>query len=269
MKSGLLLLLLIGICNQAGAKVEGELGQILKDFSYKESLPAPLKSTESALVFASYAKINFYLGQEKKQFLQTRAEISISNPSTYDGTTFSGEPSSGTNMNQFFDGAASYNYNLGENYFMGAGLGFHYWDRFLNGGSGYREIYSWAYYLLTLGGRFRINENWDCGLQTSFKQMFAGTIYIIFSETVESGDNTSLSLGNRGGYLIEIPLSYKFSDSKVKLALTPFYAYSEIGASDVKYNATPTNKGKLGNIQEPSSKTQEIGLQVGLNFPFE
>lgn len=263
------LFLSIFVCLPLASAMEAEVGYSFKSFDYKEDLPAPLKSTESAVVLAPYGQLKFFTSEDVRSYFLLNAELAVYAQSKYDGTNFSGEPAAGNNTHHFFDTSADYYLQVVENFYLIGGLGYHYWDRFLSGGSGYREIYSWGYYNLGIAYRHAFSNRLEFAPEFMLRQMFMGNIYIIFSETVENGDNTSLPLGNKLGYFLKFPVHYQFAESVVKLAIKPFYAFSQIGSSEIKYNSTPTANGRLGNIQEPSSRTHEFGVQVGLSFPLQ
>jgi hypothetical protein len=93
--------------------------------------------------------------------------------------------------------------------------------------------------------------------------MFAGQIVIIFSETVVNGDDNSLALGNRSGYKLQSPFEVSLRP-QLNLLISPWYEYSEIGESNFEFNQTV---GQF--IQEPSSKTIQMGIAAGLTYQFE
>ena len=239
-----------------------------RNFDYREDLRAPLKSTEKADVFAPFVKVQLPVTSLQQSFVQLYGEMSGNVNSHFDGTTQLGTPVTDTNTLAFADFDALFFWNLAPEFFVQAGAGYHYWNRFLSGGAGYREIYSWFYAPIGVLYQRHVSNNLSVGVDLTYRLMFQGQIKVIFSETVTSGNDSNLTLGDRPGYRLAIPLEYSFDNSKLGLQLSPWYEYSEIGASEYTYNSTPTTTGPLGYIQEPSSKTQQMGLMLGMTAEF-
>lgn len=239
-----------------------------RDFDYREDPRPPLKSTEHATFFAPYVRGKFGVPSLQESFVSLLGEISGNVSSTFDGTDLDGNSVKATNALSFADVEASFYWNVAPDFFVQAGLGYHYWNRFLSGNSGYREIYTW--YVVPLGILYqtRISDRIRLGVDLTYRLMFQGQMELIFSETVTNGDDTTFTLGDRPGYKLQVPLEYDFEASNFGMALTPWYEFSEIGASDSKYNSTPTTNGPLGNVHEPASQTQQYGLQIGAKFRF-
>ncbi len=251
---------------------EFNLGFNFKSFEYIESQTPPLRSEERAQVFMP--SISGLWGRGKLQW-GARLEGLFNFNSQFTGTTFSGADVRGTNQHSIWEAEALLNYQLLENYKALFGFGYHYWDRFLNGEKGYREIYTW--YFLKLGlevSCYKINS-FEFLARVSLRQMLMGKINIIFSETYSGGDDTELDLGNKMGYQFEFPIRWQWPSQNQKLPsgsdqeptrrgieATPWYAYSEIGESNIKYNSTQLSSGVLGSIREPASRTQELGIRL-------
>ncbi len=240
-----------------------------RNFDYEEDLRAPLKSSEKSNFFAPFIKANLGLPNLGESFISLSAEYSGNINSTFDGTDLNGVPVKDNNALSFTDIEGLFYWNFSPGFFAQAGLGYHYWNRFLSGGSGYREIYTWYYMPIGILYRQQINPQFRIGVDFTYRLMFQGQIDIIFSETVTNGNDTTLTLGNRNGYKLQFPMQYLFTGTRFSAAVTPWYQYSEIGESDFKYNSTPkSGGGALGYIQEPSSKTQEYGVVLGVAAGF-
>lgn len=248
----------------SGAVTELIAGVNYKSFDYKEELRAPLKSTEKAEFFAPFVQVRLPIPSLAQSFVQLSGEMSGNVNSHFDGTTQSGVPVTDTNTLSFADFDALFYWNFAPEFFLQAGFGYHYWNRFLSGGAGYREIYTWYYIPIGILYQHQVSNSFSVGVDLTYRMMFQGQIKVIFSETVTNGDDTDLTLGDRPGYRLQIPLRYAFEGTDFGVLLAPWYEFSEIGASDFKHNSTPTTNGALGFIQEPASKTIQFGLQIGM-----
>jgi len=256
------------IFQAARAETEILAGVNYRSFDYKEDLRAPLKSTEKADFFAPFIKARLPIQSLAQSYVQLSGEMSGNVNSFFDGTTQSGTPVTDTNTLAFADFDAIFFWNLAPEFYLQAGLGYHHWNRFLSGGVGYREIYTWYYMPLGVLYQRQISNSVKFGIDLTYRLMFQGQIKVIFSETVTTGDDTTLTLGNRPGYRLQVPLEYSFDNSKMGMVVAPWYEYSEIGASEFQYNSTPTSSGALGYIQEPASKTQQMGILLALTVKF-
>jgi hypothetical protein len=238
-------------------RFELSAGINVTSFDYKEELDAPLKSTEKGTFFIPFVQGKLFFHNLNESYLKFFGEYSGNVVSTYDGSTELGVPVKGTNDHAFFEFETDFYWAVIDNLYLYSGVGFRYWNRFLNGGSGYREIYTWGYLPVGIRLDLPISETFLLGIDVSARMMFGGKIQVIFSETVTNGDDTELTLGNKAGYKIQIPMKYQPSQSNFNYQLTPWYEASQIGASDVRYNAT-----KASLIQEPASKTVQFGAAI-------
>jgi hypothetical protein len=239
-----------------------------KSFDYKEELRSPFKSTEKANFFAPFVNLKIPVPNLGESYVQLSGEFSGNVNSHFDGTTQSGIPVTDTNVLSFTDFDSLFFWNIAPELFVQLGLGHHMWNRFLSGGSGYREIYTWYYLPIGIFYQHRVNEQLRIGADITYRLMYQGEIKVIFSETVSTGDDTTLTLGNRPGYRFMFPVEYSFAGSQFGALVAPWYEASEIGESDYKYNSTPTSSGTLGYIQEPASKTQQYGIVLGMTARF-
>lgn len=240
------------------------LGVNVYSFDYKESLSEPLKSTEKATVTTLTLGEKVPITGWGRSYLNLEAEASPSTKSHFDGTTQSGTPVTDTDELSFFRGEADLSIQAADNFFFYTGVGWRYWNRFLNGGSGYREIYTWGYW--PVGFRWELpspSAQLTWALDASYRMMWGGQIKVIFSETVINGDDTTLTLGNRPGYKLQMPFRFALSSNRIAVLVSPWWESSEIGESDVKYNATMASY-----IQEPSSRTTQMGVASAFAFSF-
>lgn len=253
-------------------KVVGGL-QIFQ-FDYKEKIPyneildVQLRSEEFATAFAPYVQLQRDLPRWGNSFFWSELVATSAN-SNFTGTTMTGAPSSSTNVQIFVRGEADLYVELQPQIFGYFGLSYQYWNRFLSGGTGYREIYTWWVFPVGLRFEKQISSKWHWAFDVSYRTMFGGEILIIFSETVVNGDDTLLTLGNRPGYKVQSPFEMKI-DSNLGLVINPWYEYSEIGASNFKFNRTvKTPDSPEGSfIQEPASRTVQIGVTTGVTYQF-
>ncbi len=252
----------------SAAETQVAAGVNYHSFDYREELRAPFKSTEKANFFSPFVKLKVPLPNLGASFLSFSGELSGNVNSQFDGTTQTGVAVTDTNVLSFSEVEGSFFWNFAPELFFQAGLGYHYWNRFLSGGSGYREIYTWYYLPLGILYQHKVSDQVRIGVDVTYRLMFQGEIKVIFSETVSTGEDSTMTLGSRPGYKIQFPIEYSFAGSSLGYVFTPWYEAFEIGESDYKYNSTPTSSGVLGYIQEPSSKTQQYGLTMGLTARF-
>lgn len=261
--------LVVGFCLMLSAASSRAATEILagvnyRSFDYKEDLRAPLKSTEKADFFAPFVQVRLPIPSLAQSFVQLSGEMSGNVNSHFDGTTQSGVPVKDSNTLSFADFDALFFWNFAPQFFLQGGIGYHYWNRYLSGGAGYREIYTWFYMPIGILYQHQVSNNFSVSVDLTYRLTFQGEIKVIFSETVSSGDDTTLTLGDRPGYRLSVPLRYAFEGTNFGMTVAPWYEFSEIGASEFKFNSTPTSSGPLGYIQEPASKTNQTGLQLGM-----
>lgn len=250
--------------SKANSLYEGIFGLNVTSFDYKEELVAPLKSTEKGTFFIPYVQGKVFFPRLQKSYFNGEFEFSGRVESDFDGSTQLGTPIQGKNNHVLFRLEADFYWNLTENFFVYSGYGYRYWDRFLSGGTGYREIYTWGYIPLGALIEFPLSEQVQIGVDFAYLIMRNGKLKVIFSETVINGDDTELTLGNKPGYRLRLPIDFlQASKGPYSFQVTPWYELSEIGESDEKYNST-----MAGQIKEPASKTIQYGLILGLKVRF-
>ncbi|MFA6434034.1 MAG: hypothetical protein WCW52_05005 [Elusimicrobiales bacterium] len=236
------------------------------NFDYKETVPAPLKSTEKGWVPGILLKYGYH----KKRMLAALSVEAGGGDTNYDGTTQAGVPVTGTTGNSFTDGSAVVGYVLpaGAVRLTGyAGIGRRTWERTLGAGtaSEYLETYSWNYYPVGLRADFRSGEKFSIGLDACVKIMTGGEIVIGFARMGADSDLT-LKLGNKTGYRFSAPIEYARSE-KWFFLLTPWYEHSAIGQSNTGA-VTIMGGTPYATAYEPASNTIMYGINAGFVYKF-
>lgn len=243
-------------------------GMQVINFDYQEDLILPKKSHENGT--------NVYFAYDVKgdigvDFVQINGDFTFFGTSQYDGSTLSNStvvPVTATDEHIFHRHEANYFFKINDSFFLTAGLGYRYWKRFLSYGTGYTEHYSWFY--TPLGIYIGLTDPRDLtklnyGLEMSLRPTFGGKILVQFSDRIANGQDTTLNLGARTGYRIKAPVSIPFNDYHLHLSVAPWFEFSQIGESNSAYNSTP---GIEGNIVEPASVTQQLGVELLVKFLF-
>ena len=239
-------------------------GFVPTNFDYREDMPPPDKSIETGTFtqFAGGLKISSTQMAGFKSHFLGYFEYGSQVQTTYEGTVLqTGAPAYATDYHNLLRLEANYYFGVHPNVAFHAGYAYRSWKRYLAYGSGYVETYTWSY--LPLGVYFH-NEigPFEYGVDLTFLVMMAGQIEIVFSENVTGGNDTTLTLGNKNGYRISFPVSYAIAE-QISLQVKPWYEFTEIGQSDRKFNSTPSINSY---IYEPSSKTKQMGLYLGLSI---
>jgi len=230
-------------------------------FDYKEDITPPHKSSDYGWLPGIYGSME-YRGESR---LYARLYGSYAaGDITYDGSTQAGMP---LNLSDERERLYLLEGNLGwiavsdgkVSVIPYLGYGYFYWER----GQGrktatftdYREDYYWHYIPVGIRIDYRAGDKWDMGVNAAAHIMFGGQMTARFAE-VGLGNDLTFDLGNRTGYLLEVPVAYRFSPEWA-LVGTPWYKYSEIGQSDI-----------VGGFYEPASRTHQYGIKIGLSHPF-
>lgn len=145
-----------------------------------------------------------------------------------------------------------------------AGFAGHSWDRFLAYGTGYRERYTWTNFTFGAGVLAFQADNFRLWVEGAVRPVWTTQMKVIFSETVQSGQDTTLILGPRLGYLIRAPFEWEFSPART-LTVSGFYEEIRMGGSGTVSNSTP---GLGGTIREPDSKLRQSGFSAVLGIWF-
>jgi len=238
-------------------------GVNVTSFDYEEELAAPLKSTEKGTFFIPYVQGKVFVPGLNRSFFNLEIEYSGRVQSLYDGSDRFGAPIVVTNNHVFFRAETDFYWNFRPYFYIFAGYGYRYWDRYLSSGTGYKEIYTWGYYPVGLLYEVPISDQFSFGVDLTYVVMTDGKLKVIFSETVSGGDDTDLTLGNKPGYRIRFPLQFHPAQSRFSYQIMPWYEGSEIGASEFVFNATIG-----GPIKEPASRTIQYGILLGLKAQF-
>lgn len=266
---GILILLVaasaLAVPGVAQARVDLGLGTNLTYFMYQESLAPPQKSTETAAfpTFLLDARI-FFLGES---YMRMRGETARNMGSVYDGSdlhTLAAVQS--VNVFDLDDMMIELGFSFADRYTVFAGYGYRAWNRHLSGTPGYRELYSWFY--MPIGARARIyrDAQFDVSLEAAVRPTTKSKIQVITSETYTNGQDSEMSLGNKIGYRLATPASWRFHPSW-SLSVSPWYEHSELGESAWVSNPTFDPSGS-GIIREPASKTDQFGCEAMLVFSF-
>ncbi len=249
----------------ASAKVaEVAVGTRYTSFHYKEILTAPAKSTETVTYPSLLAEGRVFIAP--KTFFQFSYEDAQKVNSNYDGASLTtGAPVTGTNPISFNTMELSGYFAVTDFLSLYAAYGMRKWNRFLSGGTGYREIYTWNY--LSLGAQYwmALSPALDFGVDLCLRQPSGGKIKVITSETFSGGEDSTMNLGAKTGYRLALPFIWHVD--RVSVTGAPFYEISKIGQSNVVTNATLAPTPGTG-IQEPSSETVQYGVELTLAVGF-
>lgn len=143
------------------------------------------------------------------------------------------------------------------------GYGYHSWDRNITGSGGYLEKYSWSYIPVGYRNEYKIDDKWDGAVDIEVKFMFHGRMK---ASGLEPIDPFQVNLGNKPGFKIEAPFSYKMN-SQWSMILTPWYEYSAIKQSNTV--SLTSDRVPIGYIAyEPNSNTHQYGLDIGVVYKF-
>jgi len=249
-----------------------EMGMMFHHFDYEEDLPAPLKSTEDGWL------PGFYVGwdRNRKNALYTKLYMEISSGDvTYDGTTQTGEPVhfSVDNTQFLFRGEFNLGYNFpvspNLSFIPYIGYGYRYWSRgqakVTQAYQSYSESYRWHYLPVGIKADFNPGGPVSVAPNIGLRIMFYGTMTAYFSDLDHRYSNPEFDLGNEVGWYAEVPVKIKLS-RMWSLVVKPWYEHSKIGKSD---DVDVWYRGQYeGTYYEPSSKTVQYGINVGLVYTY-
>lgn len=242
--------------------LELNIGSAITHFKYQE-LCTPSDS-ETAMYNSLLAEGKFYL-PGYWSFIGARYESASTN-SNYQGAFLSNnQPVSSTDKLKFTDYAVTFNLALSENVYLYAGYGRHIWDRFLSGGAGYREIYSWDYTPAGVTAWYWKSAEMEMGVDLGLKPMSHGKINVITSQTIAGGQDSTATLGDKTGYKVALPFIYMLGSFVFKT--TPWFEHFEIGESNTITNTTLFQTAPHLGL-EPDSETYIWGLDLSLGIRF-
>jgi tetratricopeptide (TPR) repeat protein len=233
-------------------------------FDYKEDFTPPLKSTETGWI--PQVRLGYSYMADDRFYFRAFGEASVAVDDTdYDGSTMGGVPLKGTTRNDFarleMNTGYSYKGDLPFSITPYAGVGYRYWKRDI----GYNEFYSWWYLPVGVKILYPVAERFSVGLNASVNFMFDGLMTISYKDDTVA--NTTVRLGDRLGYLVELPVSWR-PRAHWAFTVTPWYEYSEIGESPWEpfYYADGTYTGLV--VREPSSRTHVYGVRLSTEYLF-
>ncbi|MDQ7780060.1 MAG: autotransporter domain-containing protein [Planctomycetota bacterium] len=246
-----------------------ELGVLYYNFDYAEDIDGPGKSTEEGWLPGLHLGYR-YEGADNGLYGRLLFEWTDWE-TNYDGTTQA--PDYDPVEDQTENTMITVESNIGYTFKPGdlhitpyTGLGYRYWDRDLgNLGNPFSEEYSWWFVPLGVRADWLASEDLTIALDVSVNFMFAGNIAVNLSEADPLFDDEESDLGNKDGWKVELPVTYRF-DEQWALVVTPWYEYSEIGKGDeftVMYGGVPVGIG-----WEPASETEQYGVYLGIEFRF-
>lgn len=146
-----------------------------------------------------------------------------------------------------------YRFNLvnsgGSKYYVGGGLGYHYWDRKMSATQD--EVYDWLYLKVNMGALWQINNNLKIGLEGGYVSAMSPTM-------VAKIESTEIKFDLEGVYSIDlgVPLVYTISPS---WDMTMEVRYERYNIDDSVAS---------GEFYEPRSTTKNIYTKVGMNYKF-
>ncbi len=193
----------------------------------------------------------------------------------YDGQTQSGIPLRTRSDALIMDIAGKYGIDFsnayGRDMSLYFGLGYRYWLRNIHRGiaddgsatAGIAETYRWLYGLAGYQALFQASKKVKMGFDFRYTRMLSAQMDINFLG-YGGYDNTMVTLGNRSGARLSIPL--QISTRRGHFSITPYYELIDIGRSNnvtITSNGTPVTGCNPDPCQlyEPRSETRNIGIE--------
>lgn len=261
--------------DEAPAKSKGtrsvQVGLGYFNYNYREELPAPLKSTENAII--PNIDIVLQATSESGCFVRGILDLGIGN-TIYVGTDSAGNPLTATTQNIMFN----LEFDFGMPFYKGEtgtfsgyfGLGDSLWRRDL---SAYREEYSWLF--LPVGVRYdaKLGPKLEFSADLAAKIPFHGSIKAYLSDISPNYSDGSGLLGtDRIGVRLQLPITYR-SEAFLKWIVTPWFEYSgftrgtDFPVEDNNGNPIVLN-GDAQIAHEPPSQTYRFGLLFSGEYQF-
>jgi hypothetical protein len=248
-----------------------EIGFMYYNFDYKEDLIAPGKSTENGWLPGVYFDYTF----KKKSVIYAKARMKYAAADIeYDGATMGGTPIKYSNQSAKmfkFEADVGYPISITKDFTLipYTGYSYHYWQRgetksVSPSSTWTKEVYQWHNIPVGIKADYDINEKWNLAGSASANFMFYGKMTLFTSERYAGVPDFDFTLGNNIGFYAEMPVTYKFTNNW-SIVVTPWYEYSAFGQSETQYY---TYGGWLYSAYEPSSKTNQYGINLGVNFNF-
>ncbi len=241
-----------------------EIALSYSQYDYKEDFQPPLKSTEMGWI--PQVRLGYSYVADDRFYFRAFGETSVGDDDTdYDGSTMGGVPLKDTTHNDFarleMDFGYTFKGSLPFSITPYTGLGYRYWKRDI----GYNETYSWWYFPVGVKFLYPVNQKFSVGLNASMNIMFEGEMTISYKNDLLA--DTTVKLGNKPGYLLEIPVSWR-PYVNWAFTVTPWYEYSEIGESPWE-PLNYTDGAYTGFVvREPSSRTHQVGIRLSTEYLF-
>jgi hypothetical protein len=139
------------------------------------------------------------------------------------------------------------------------GIGYRYWRRGLADSN--VETYTWWYGSAGVRADWW-RGRWNIAPEAAVRIPFGGNINV---DSPFFG-STDLSLGSRPGYIAQLAVMYRFTGNWVA-RLAGSFEESRIGQSPIQ-NLLVINGVPVLAIQEPSSKTEQITIGIGVTYVY-
>jgi len=239
-------------------------GTGLTFFDYKELLVLPKKSQERGwipYIGMEYQELYPLNHIKLSQLIQMGYGKTLYDGSRMNSVTNEVSPLTGQTTHVFLNLETTFAFQLQHHAAMWEpymGMGYHFWNRRLEGNVPFYEKYTWLCFPLGLRFQVMITPSLVWGGDFSFRPVAFGTmnldrtLYGISSDIV-------FQLGNKAGWKAAFPIAWQ--QNFFILSITPWYAYSAIGESDRKRSVSG---GLLGSVElvEPESSTHQYGVWI-------
>ncbi len=246
-----------------------EMGAKFFYTDYEEDLDPPQKSANSGWLPGMY--LGF--GCRKQNGLYWRLFGSYaSGDLAYDGSDQGGTAIYFSNDPQKFyrlEANVGYAFQAGPRTLIlpYTGYGYRYWKRGEANPSigNYKEEYDWHYLPVGIRIEHAFNARWRVGIAAAANIMFMGRMKASLSELDSGYNDPAFNLGDRIGLCASAPIRYAWAKNWTVTG-TPWYEYTPIGASNLELLTYRGTAKSL--VMEPSSRTNQCGLDLGVEYSF-
>lgn len=230
----------------------------LAGFDYAETVPAPLKSTESGALPGF--KVGFLTEPTDHGWFVSGVFDIHFGTTNFDGTDQTGNPIRAKTSNSIFEFEADAGLLLTKpspsTRLLGySGIGYHFWRRDL---ADYLEDYSWFYFPLGLRFESQASDRVTFGIDIAGTLSFAGRILIYLSDLDPRNRDVDANLGSGLGFRFRLPINFQISEL-VLMNVTPWFQYFPIGEGDP---VQTTISGSAASVNEPASRTYYFGARL-------
>lgn len=235
--------------------------------NYKEMLNPPAKSTERG--WLKGIGLTYTRQGADRWYFKLHGDVKGADV-TYDGSTqFTFQPVKSTSGAFIWnvEGNLGYTFMPTKTPTIGitpyAGMGMRSWDRDLPGET--TETYKWVY------GKLGVRTDWFPTTRFRIGLDIAGQLPISAIENSMTLRDPSIQgeakfkLGARPGFHFAVPMSYRINKSW-SLMSSLSWERIYIGQSDTLFYRT--SSGSLLSVHEPSSRTEMIAINVGVQYHF-